>query len=77
MLNKSSLLFGIALFLYYLCRRETIKCSIMKQTKKTATEQEVKTPGIEVKKSKIRLYWEDLERRGIPKGVILNKAVLR
>ena len=49
----------------------------MKQTKKTATEQEVKTPGIEVKKSKIRLYWEDLERRGIPKGVILNKAVLR
>ena len=49
----------------------------MKQTKKTATEQEVKTPDTEVKKSKIRLYWEDLERRGIPKGVILNKAVLR
>jgi len=49
----------------------------MKQTKKTSTEQAMKTPDAEVKKSKIRLYWDDLERRGIPKGVILNKAVLR
>ena len=48
----------------------------MKQTKKT-TKQEVKTPNTEIKKSKIALYWEDLERRGIPKGVIYNKAVLR
>jgi hypothetical protein len=50
----------------------------MKKSKKTATEQEAKTPGTEVKKSKITLYWEDMERRGIPPGKILNmRAVLK
>jgi hypothetical protein len=48
----------------------------MKQTKKQ-TDREIKETVLEEKKSKIRLYWEDLERRGIPKGVIHNKAVLR
>ena len=49
----------------------------MEQRKKTTADKETKTPETEVKKSKITLYWEDRERRGIPKGVILNKAVLR
>jgi hypothetical protein len=51
----------------------------MKQTKtKTGKKAEdVKTPDTEVKKSKITLYWEDRERRGIPKGFIHNRAVLR
>ena len=49
----------------------------MKPKKKTTAEQEAKTPDVEVKKSKITLYWEDRIRRGVPKGVILNRAVLR
>jgi len=48
----------------------------MKKTKKQkeTVENEV-VP--EEKKSKIRLYWEDRDRRGIPEGQILNRAVLR
>jgi len=48
----------------------------MKQINKQTDKQAKKTVP-EERKSKIRLYWEDLERRGIPKGVIHNKAVLR
>jgi len=49
----------------------------MKETKKTATGKE-KTLTAEVKKSKIALYWEDRERRGIPEGIIHNmRAVLK
>jgi hypothetical protein len=51
---------------------------MMKRTKKTTAEQEMKNPDTEVKKSKIRLYWEDMERRGIPPGKIHNmRAVLK
>ena len=46
--------------------------SFMKPKKKTPAEQEAKTPDVEVKKSKITLYWEDRERRGIPKGAVLK-----
>jgi len=50
----------------------------MKQTKKITTEKKAKDPDVEVKKSKIRLYWEDQERRGIPPGIIHNmRAVLK
>jgi len=50
----------------------------MKRTKKITTEREAKSPDSDVKKSKIALYWEDRERRGIPPGVILNRrAVLK
>ena len=51
----------------------------MKQTKKKTEKQtaEIVETG-EVKKSKIRLYWEDRERRGIPPGIIHNmRAVLK
>jgi hypothetical protein len=48
----------------------------MKKVKKQ-TGKEVKEPVPEEKKSKITLYWEDRERRGVPKGVIINRAVLR
>jgi len=47
-------------------------------TKKHRKVKEVKTPDIEVKKSKITLYWEDQERRGVPPGIIHNmRAVLK
>jgi len=47
-------------------------------TKKQTTEKGVKTPDTEVKKSKIRLFWEDQERRGVPPGIIHNmRAVLK
>jgi hypothetical protein len=50
----------------------------MEYMKKTTTDKEVKAPATEEKKSKITLYWEDRERRGIPPGVILNmRAVLK
>jgi len=50
----------------------------MKRTKKNSTEKELKTPDKEVKKSKITLFWEDQERRGIPPGIIHNmRAVLK
>jgi len=49
----------------------------MKKTKKQKeTEENEVVP--EEKKSKIRLYWEDRDRRGIPEGQILNmRAVLK
>ena len=47
-------------------------------TKKQSKEKEVNTLDTEVKKSKIALYWEDRERRGIPEGIIHNmRAVLK
>jgi len=50
----------------------------MKRTKKITKNKEAKTPDTEVRKSKIRLYWEDQERRGIPPGIIHNmRAVLK
>jgi len=50
----------------------------MKRSKKITKDKETKAPDTEVKKSKIRLYWEDRERRGIPPGIILNmRAVLK
>ncbi|MCL2739497.1 MAG: hypothetical protein FWE30_08650 [Bacteroidales bacterium] len=48
----------------------------MKKTKKQ-TEKEENEVVLEEKKSKIRLYWEDRQRRGVPPGQILNRAVLR
>jgi len=50
----------------------------MKRSEKN-TDFQVKTvPVFEEKKSKIRLYWEDRERRGVPKGIIYNmRAVLK
>jgi len=50
---------------------------IMKRTKSKADKEENEVVP-EVKKSKIRLYWENRERRGIPKGTIVNmRAVLK
>jgi len=50
----------------------------MKQTRKKTEKIDEPIKTVEVKKSKIRLYWEDQERRGIPPGVIHNmRAVLR
>ena len=50
----------------------------MKRTKKITKNKEAKAPDTEVRKSKIRLYWEDQERRGIPPGIIHNmRAVLK
>jgi hypothetical protein len=49
----------------------------MKKTGKIK-EKEVNEAVPEEKKSKIRLYWEDRERRGVPKGIIHNmRAVLK
>jgi len=49
----------------------------MKRTK-NKTEKVENEVVPEVKKSKIALYWEDRERRGVPKGTIVNmRAVLK
>ena len=49
----------------------------MKRTKKE-TEKEVNEIVPEEKKSKITLYWEDRDRRGVGKGKILNmRAILK
>ena len=49
----------------------------MKKTKKQ-TENVENEVVPEEKKSKIRLYWEDRDRRGVPEGQILNmRAVLK
>ena len=48
------------------------------ETKEKTTNRKALTVATEKPKSKIRLYWEDRERRGIPPGEILNmRAVLR
>ena len=46
---------------------------------RTAVRKNVTIAEVEEKpKSKIRLYWEDQEKRGIPPGIIHNmRAVLR
>ena len=50
----------------------------MKRIRKITVEKEAQTTSTEEKKSKIRLYWEDQERRGIPPGIIHNmRAVLK
>ena len=47
-------------------------------TKEKTTNRQAVTAENEKPKSKIRLYWDDRERRGIPPGEILNmRAVLR
>jgi len=49
----------------------------MKKTKKSK-DKAVTEPVPEEKKSKITLYWEDQERRGIPPGIIHNmRAILK
>ena len=49
----------------------------MEKREKTSADKETKIPETEVKKSKIRLYWEERERLGA-KGEIINmRAVLR
>jgi hypothetical protein len=50
----------------------------MKPTEKKTDNLTIKTSVSEVKKSKIALYWEDRERRGIPPGIIHNmRAILK
>jgi len=48
----------------------------MRKAKKQTEKEENKVVP-EERKSKIRLYWDDRERRGVPEGQILNRAVLR
>ncbi|MCL2737997.1 MAG: hypothetical protein FWE30_00950 [Bacteroidales bacterium] len=47
----------------------------MKKTKRQTDKVENEVVP-EEKKSKIRLYWEECERLGIPKGKILNMRMV-
>ena len=54
-----------------------LKMIDMKGTKKK-TKKDVNEVVLEEKKSKITLYWEDRERRGVGEGEIRNmRAVLK
>jgi len=60
----------------YLCGIILINETMKKTKKQKETVENEVVP--EEKKSKIRLYWEDRDRRGVPEGQILNmRAVLK